>query len=621
MNEINLTLDLNSKKHFIKIFNLIENNLINSKNKEILKIILNLNLNEKKIELFEKLFSFNLDDIVKLNLNNIKEIDYIDDLIKINLKYQIYTLENNIEDYFFKKYKLNIIKISKYELEELLNSNENLEDVILITDEDLYIDLNIFNKEEFENILIGKYLYNNIEKIKNINKIISIIEEYNFEIFNLIKDIIFFFEGNKIENIDDILKKLLESKKYFNTDFNYDEIYNYISNLDEKIEILNKELEKIILEEKIELSGDDLLKLLKENSKEDFLKKRLENKTFEKINLFEKEIIKDLNSFKLKTNFVFENKSFPVKLDLEIKEDLFKQIDKLKDENEFKTYKNLSKLKIDEINIIVKFLKYFDSLIAIYKFHKEYNLNIIGNNNLNEIILIDAKNIQIKNAFPISYGICSNSIILNKKLNGENIAILTGANSGGKTTLLEMFIQNYILFYLGIGICASKNSTLKYIDKLIYLKKFSGSLGAGAFEQTIKKLIEILDDKSSKFILIDEFEAITEPGAAAKILINFLIEINKQKNSYVIVVSHLGEEINLFLKQNNITGIRIDGISAKGIDEKNGKIITNHQPEFYSLGKSTPELILKKILNEEKFWKDKNKETKLIFEKLINSKF
>ena len=244
-------------------------------------------------------------------------------------------------------------------------------------------------------------------------------------------------------------------------------------------------------------------------------------------------------------------------------------------------------------------------ILGINTFNNKFKLNKV--NFGNEITLLNGTNIYIKNPMPINYSLGGKKIN-NIKLNEEKVCILTGANSGGKTTLLEMNLQTQILTCMGLGIPAEKNSTIKLFDEVIYLKKFTGTQGSGAFEQTIRNLIEIFDSSTSKLILIDEFEAVTEPGAAAKILIMFLKEIQKQ-NSFCIAASHLGQEIQEYIKEEKIEGIRIDGISAEGLDEK-GNLITNHQPQFYKLGKSTPELILKRILQDEKFWKNKTNKSK-----------
>jgi dsDNA-specific endonuclease/ATPase MutS2 len=209
----------------------------------------------------------------------------------------------------------------------------------------------------------------------------------------------------------------------------------------------------------------------------------------------------------------------------------------------------------------------------------------------------NAQNPLITNATPISYALNAESV-QSTTLNNEMVSILTGANSGGKTTLLELLLTSQYLSSCGLLLQASY-AQVPLVEEIVYLKKFSGTQGAGAFEQTIKELLQIISTTTTKLLLIDEFEAITEPGAAATILTHFLQEVSKQ-SIYCVSVSHLGSEIQSYIQQHNITSIRIDGISAKGLDEK-GNLLTNHQPEFNSFGRSTPELILKRVQNDSKF--------------------
>ena len=93
------------------------------------------------------------------------------------------------------------------------------------------------------------------------------------------------------------------------------------------------------------------------------------------------------------------------------------------------------------------------------------------------------------------------------------------------------------------------------------------------------------------------------------------MELN-QKDINAIAVSHLGLEIKDYLELKKTKSIRIDGISAQGLDEA-GNLVTTHQPQFYELGKSTPELILKRIIQDESFWKNKSKDAKDILMKMI----
>jgi len=87
---------------------------------------------------------------------------------------------------------------------------------------------------------------------------------------------------------------------------------------------------------------------------------------------------------------------------------------------------------------------------------------------------------------------------------------------------------------------------------------------------------------------VDEFEAITEPGAAVSIMAE-LLKVASERGHYVIVVSHLGNEL-----KEELPFARVDGIEAKGLDE-NFNLIVDRQPVFGRLGRSTPELIIEKM--------------------------
>nr|WP_304124762.1 AAA family ATPase [Methanosphaera cuniculi] len=170
----------------------------------------------------------------------------------------------------------------------------------------------------------------------------------------------------------------------------------------------------------------------------------------------------------------------------------------------------------------------------------------------------------------------------------ENIILLTGANSGGKTTLLEMLAQINIMTHMGIGVCA-KNAVIPKTDEIYYFTK-QQSLNAGAFETFLRSFIPAAVGDKKKLVLIDELESITELEAAIKIIIGF-IELIQDKNNYAIIVTHMAPEI---LKQTQNINIRVDGIEAQGLDE-NYNLIVDRNPKINYLAKSTPELILKRI--------------------------
>ena len=338
------------------------------------------------------------------------------------------------------------------------------------------------------------------------------------------------------------------------------------------------------------------------------LQKKFNKETLEIIQNEEKQILQEFKNLGINLEYIFENRSYPLKISEELFIELDEKINQKSEETEFEYYKKLGKFNFKEIKSLFNISHFIDLFYGIKNFIKKYNLEYPTLSN--EIKLDLAKNIYIENATPINYGLATDNFNLNK----EQITVLTGANSGGKTTLLEMFLQIEILSSIGFPAPLEKTSKITLFDEIIYLKKFTGTIGSGAFEQTIRNLIEILNKNNKKLILIDEFEAITEPGAAAKILIQFLQELSLG-NNFCVAVSHLGIEIQKFLTKSNIKNIRIDGISATGLDN-NGNLITKHQPTFYQLGKSTPELIIKRVLQDEKFWQEKSKKTKEILIKM-----
>ncbi len=170
----------------------------------------------------------------------------------------------------------------------------------------------------------------------------------------------------------------------------------------------------------------------------------------------------------------------------------------------------------------------------------------------------------------------------------NNIILLTGANSGGKTTLLETIGQHNIMTHMGLGVC-SKKATIPKTNEVYYFTK-KQSLNAGAFETFLTSFIPVTIGQEKQLILIDELESITELEAAIKIIIGFIEHI-QNKNSYAIIVTHMAPEI---LKRTDNTKIRTDGIEAKGLDE-NYNLIVDRSPKINYLANSTPELILKKI--------------------------
>lgn len=173
-------------------------------------------------------------------------------------------------------------------------------------------------------------------------------------------------------------------------------------------------------------------------------------------------------------------------------------------------------------------------------------------------------------------------------LDAENrCSMLTGANSGGKTTLLEHLLQAISCLQLGLPVDGQFSSPL--FSEIYYFAKNKGSISKGAFETLLTQMSGISPGKKT-LILADEIEAVTEPGVAGK-MISATAEYFINKNCFLVIATHLGHEIQKNLPKH----ARIDGIEAVGLDEQN-ELIVNHNPVIGKLAHSTPELIIEKMV-------------------------
>lgn len=192
-------------------------------------------------------------------------------------------------------------------------------------------------------------------------------------------------------------------------------------------------------------------------------------------------------------------------------------------------------------------------------------------------------NILLKNPQPVNYQVGETPHGI---ASSDRVVVLTGANSGGKTTLLETILHLQILAQMGFYIPAEEGFCPLF-EEILYLRK-PKSQDAGAFEATLTSLVPLALSQTKKLVLIDELEAITEPGSAAKIIASFLNVLAQNENTLCVLVTHLGKEIS------ELTRARVDGIEATGLDEQL-ELIVDRQPVFGKLGKSTPELIVEKL--------------------------
>lgn len=234
----------------------------------------------------------------------------------------------------------------------------------------------------------------------------------------------------------------------------------------------------------------------------------------------------------------------------------------------------------EKIKKISELIVFYDFLSGIRKFSLSVNSNIFPEHS-ESLSILNSQNLFLDKAQPISFSLDSKN----------RCSILTGANSGGKTTLLEHIIQIIVLFQLGLPVSGSVS--LPLFSEIYYFAKNKGSNNKGAFETLLTQMSKIKPGKQT-LILADEIESVTEPGVAGRI-ISATAKYFIDKGCFLIIATHLGQQIQKNLPEY----ARIDGIEAKGLDEY-FELIVDHNPVLGRLANSTPELIVEKMANSNK---------------------
>src|SRR6056297_27103 len=168
--------------------------------------------------------------------------------------------------------------------------------------------------------------------------------------------------------------------------------------------------------------------------------------------------------------------------------------------------------------------------------------------------------------------------------------LLSGVNSGGKTSTLDLVALVVVLAQMGLPVPA-ESATVERFEEIHYYAKSQGTLDAGAFEATLRDFGDLVDGADGRLVLVDELESITEPGASAKIIAGILEALDEQSTTAVFV-SHLAREIRTAAA----TTLAVDGIEAVGLVD--GELQVNRSPREGHLARSTPELIVEKLAGD-----------------------
>lgn len=365
---------------------------------------------------------------------------------------------------------------------------------------------------------------------------------------------------------------------------------------------LNERIEELLKEFSLTLSGKDLLDFLKKLKEGDYESifshfSQVENKILEEMVKSEERLS---NLLEIDVEIFSRESLYPVEVPTERIEAMGSELEReIKMEIYLKSREVLRKIRplIPQLREELKRAYELEFLRAVSEFTQGFTFPELIDGGIG---FINGRHLFIRNPQPVSYAV--GEVAHLNGLNGKRVVILTGANSGGKTSLLELISQIVILAHMGFPVPAEK-AWIEPLDELFFFRRKRSSYGAGTFETALRSFARSLVKEGKKLILIDEFEAITEPGAAVKI-IGELLKIAHEREFYVVIVSHLGEDL-----KRELPFARVDGIEAQGLDE-NLNLIVDRQPKFGVLGKSTPELIVERLA------KKKRGKEKEIFERV-----
>ncbi|MBN1762206.1 MAG: hypothetical protein JW878_03870 [Methanomicrobia archaeon] len=263
----------------------------------------------------------------------------------------------------------------------------------------------------------------------------------------------------------------------------------------------------------------------------------------------------------------------------------------------------------EAVSRAIKQLFYFDFMLAVARFSQDFGLTVpeliedgLGVIKGRNLFLVDEELKGDEKVVPISYSIGK----ANLGIFGATpypVAILTGANSGGKTCLLITLASSLILMELGLPVPAER-AEMPLLPLYLYRRKMIKK--TGSFEYSMRALSRIFMREGAKVVLIDELEALTEPGAMGRIMASVLN--NLPNDTLAVMITHLIHEL---LPHISMKKVRVDGIESEGLDTA-GNIIVDRQPMFNHIGSSTPELVITKLLG-----RVRKTELKKVYEEIL----
>ncbi len=418
-----------------------------------------------------------------------------------------------------------------------------------------------------------------------------------------------FFEELPTEDLETLKEALLkvgeDGKPVEGFDPELDRLGAALKNLDpvltSALNEANQRMNRTLEASSLTLSGQELIKLVSGGMEiKDLLAKELHRVYKGEIEAVKEELAEKLNFQKLEKlmlDSLFSDEiSYPLRVEQAqlqfFRQKLNMSLEKARLTRKRELAKVLSTFR-QPVERLVREVLDFDLGFSIACFATQFRLKMPETIPEAGIGFEEGENLFLKARYgeidPVSYSIGNTSF---SPAGLENrVVLLSGVNSGGKTSLLELLAQCVILGYMGFPVPA-KELELGPVEEFYYFGKSKGTLDAGAFETTLKQF-SVLSEASGKLVLADELESITEPGASARIIAGILEYLSRSEESLGVFVSHLSE----LILENTGTDIRVDGIEAEGLDSSL-ELIVNRNPVYNRVARSTPELIVERLLRK-----------------------
>ena len=233
--------------------------------------------------------------------------------------------------------------------------------------------------------------------------------------------------------------------------------------------------------------------------------------------------------------------------------------------------------------------------VSLARFAIEYDLQAPTYVDDEDVLAVDgARSLLLaaagEDVQPITYAVGEHTLSIpeaNVPPSGDRVAVLTGANSGGKTTLLETLCQVQLLAQMGLPVPAAQ-AEVGIVDTIVFHRRHA-SFNAGVLESTLRSVVPPLTDEGRALMLVDEFEAITEPGSAADLL-HGLVTLTVERSALGVFVTHLADDLEPLPPT-----ARTDGIFAEGLTT-DLELEVDYQPRFETVGRSTPEFIVSRLV-------------------------